>query len=135
MTSGNKKFLFLVQGEGRGHMTQAISLYQILTKRGHEVQHIFIGKSERRQIPDYFLKTFDVPVEPLNSPNFICDSQNKSIHLITSIIYNTRYLKTYYRSLKRIDEVVKKVTKKVNGGYNGLSDRKSKFKKILKNLK
>jgi uncharacterized protein (TIGR00661 family) len=109
MTSGNKKFIFLVQGEGRGHMTQAIGLFQILTRKGHEVPHIFIGKSRRRQIPGYISEAFNVPVEPLNSPNFISDSQNKSIRLIPSIIYNSKYLKTYSRSLKRIDEVVKKV--------------------------
>jgi uncharacterized protein (TIGR00661 family) len=109
MTSGNKKFIFLVQGEGRGHMTQAISLFQILTKNGHEVPHIFIGKSQRRKIPGYLLEAVNVPVEPLNSPNFISDSKNKSIRLIPSILYNSRYLKTYNRSLRRIDEVVKKV--------------------------
>jgi len=109
MTSGKKKFIFLVQGEGRGHMTQAISLYQILTNNGHRVLHIFIGKSRRRQIPGFFIKAFKVPVEPLNSPNFISDSQNKSIRLISSIIYNARYLKRYYRSLKRIDQVVEQI--------------------------
>lgn len=109
MTSGNKKFIFLIQGEGRGHMTQAISLFQILTRNGHEVLHIFIGKSSKRQIPGYIFEAFSVPVEPLNSPNFISDSQNKSIRLIPSIIYNSKYLKTYFRSLKRIDEVVKEV--------------------------
>ena len=109
MTSRKKRFIFLVQGEGRGHMTQAISLFQILTKNGHEVLHIFIGKSQRRKIPEYLLKAFDVPVEPLNSPNFISDSKNKSIRLIYSILYNSRYLKTYNKSLKRIDEVVKKL--------------------------
>lgn len=109
MTSGNKKFIFLVQGEGRGHMTQAISLYQILTKHGHEVLHIFIGKSHRRQIPEYFLKAFNIPVEPLYSPNFISDSKNKSIRLICSIIYNTRYLRRYFKSLKRLNHVVKQI--------------------------
>jgi len=109
MTSGNKKFIFLVQGEGRGHMTQAISLYQILTKNGHEVLHIFIGKSHRRQIPGFFLKAFKVPVEPLFSPNFISDSQNKSIRLIYSIIYNARYLRRYFKSLKRLNQVAKQI--------------------------
>ena len=33
------------------------------------------------------------------------------------------------------DEVVKKVTKKVNGGYNGLDDRQKKFDKFWSLLK
>jgi hypothetical protein len=31
------KFLFIIQGEGRGHLTQAISLAQLLRDNGHEV--------------------------------------------------------------------------------------------------
>lgn len=31
------KFLFIVQGEGRGHLTQAITLEEILRRNGHEV--------------------------------------------------------------------------------------------------
>ena len=30
------KFLFIVQGEGRGHLTQAITLEEILRRNGHE---------------------------------------------------------------------------------------------------
>jgi UDP:flavonoid glycosyltransferase YjiC (YdhE family) len=29
------KFLFIVQGEGRGHMTQAIAFSKLLEKQGH----------------------------------------------------------------------------------------------------
>jgi len=90
-------------------MTQAISLYQILTKNGHDIQHIFIGNSNRRQIPEFFISAFHIPVESIHSPNFICDSRNKSIRLISSIIYNIRYLKRYYESLKRIDQVIRDV--------------------------
>ena len=34
------KFLFIVQGEGRGHLTQAITLEEILRRNGHEVVEI-----------------------------------------------------------------------------------------------
>jgi uncharacterized protein (TIGR00661 family) len=116
-------------------MTQAISLFQILTKNGHEVLHIFIGKSQRRKIPGYLLEAFNVPVETLNSPNFITDPQNKSIRLIHSILYNSKFLKTYSKSLKRVDEVVKKVRPDVlinfydflGGFYNFLYKPSLKF--------
>jgi uncharacterized protein (TIGR00661 family) len=101
-----KKFIFLVQGEGRGHMTQAISLYQILTNHGHQIQHIFIGNSNRREVPEYFIKSFNAPVELIDSPNFICDHRNKSIRLIPSIIYNLKYLIRFRKSLKRIHIVM-----------------------------
>jgi len=101
-----KRFIFLVQGEGRGHMTQAISLYQILKSAGHEVVHIFIGKSKRRKVPDYFFNAFDMVVELVDSPNFITDPENKSIRLVASVFYNMKYLNQYRKSLKRIHEVM-----------------------------
>ena len=34
------KFLFIVQGEGRGHLTQAITLEDMLQRNGHEVVEV-----------------------------------------------------------------------------------------------
>jgi uncharacterized protein (TIGR00661 family) len=102
-----KKFVFLVQGEGRGHMTQAISLCGILTSAGHQVMHVFIGRSDRRKIPAYFIESFSCPVNEIDSPNFITDKNHKSIRLIPSILYNTRFLGRYFRSLRLIHQVVK----------------------------
>ena len=36
-------FIFIIQGEGRGHMTQAISIYNMLQKVGHKVSCVMIG--------------------------------------------------------------------------------------------
>ena len=38
------KVLFIVQGEGRGHLTQAITLEEILRRNGHEVVEVLVGK-------------------------------------------------------------------------------------------
>jgi len=101
------KFLFLVQGEGRGHMTQAIVLSKILTANGHEVVHTFIGKSSRRSIPEYFLDQMQSEVDPINSPNFILDKENKSLNLAKSITHNARFLGLYKKSLSQIHQKVK----------------------------
>ncbi|MFC2126168.1 glycosyltransferase family protein [Bacteroidota bacterium] len=107
MHTNKKRFVFLVQGEGRGHMTQAISLHQTLKKNGHEISHVFIGKSKRRIIPDYFYESIDAPITEVDSPNFITDSKHKSIRLIPSIIYNVCFLHLYSRSLKKINRIIK----------------------------
>jgi UDP:flavonoid glycosyltransferase YjiC (YdhE family) len=39
------KVLFVIQGEGRGHLTQALSLKQMLHNEGHEVVGVLVGKS------------------------------------------------------------------------------------------
>lgn len=101
------KFIFLVQGEGRGHMTQAIELARILTNNGHEVVHTFIGESKRRKIPDYFFEQIPSSVDALQSPNFILDKDNKSLKLWKSITYNSKYLGVYKKSLDKIHQVAK----------------------------
>lgn len=47
------KYLFIVQGEGRGHLTQAITLEKLLISHGHEVVGIMVGKSRGRKLPDF----------------------------------------------------------------------------------
>ncbi len=101
------KFLFLVQGEGRGHMTQAIALSKILVDSGHEVVHTFIGKSNRRNIPNYFIKEIESDVTAIPSPNFILDKENKAISLPESIAYNLLFLRKFKKSLDIIHQKVK----------------------------
>ena len=86
-------------------MTQAIELSRLLLKNGHEISHVFIGKSKRRVIPDYFYKQINAEVSELSSPNFILDKDNKSLKLGKSIAYNALFLNKYKKSLDRIHEV------------------------------
>ena len=48
------KYLFVVQGEGRGHFTQALSLKSLLEKNGHEVVGVMVGGSAKRVLPSFF---------------------------------------------------------------------------------
>ena len=82
------RYLFIVQGEGRGHMTQAISLSEILRKAGHEVCHVVIGKSPRRTVPDFFYKKINAEIEELESPNFITDKDQKSVKPFRSVVHS-----------------------------------------------
>ncbi len=108
MGNGKMRFLFLVQGEGRGHMSQALALNEILTRNGDEVVYTFIGSSSRRAVPGYFFREISSEVRAIRSPNFILDKKNKSLRLYKSIFHNSRFLKTYYQSLQAIDEAVQK---------------------------
>ena len=36
------KVLFIVQGEGRGHLTQAIAMERLLRRNGHEVAEVLV---------------------------------------------------------------------------------------------
>lgn len=101
------KFIFIVQGEGRGHMTQALSLFQMLIKAEHEVCHVIVGKSKRRTLPDFFVKQLSAPITQLESPNFITDRNSRSINLFKSLIFNLRNYRTFLRSIDEIDKIVR----------------------------
>ncbi len=107
----NKKLrvIFLVQAEGRGHMTQAITLSAILRKNGHEVAFTFIGKSKRRNVPDFFMEGIGSEVLQIDSPNIVADKNNRSIEVIKSITHNVPFLKKYYKSLQTIHRKVLEV--------------------------
>ncbi len=101
------RFVFLVQGEGRGHMTQALALHQMLVEDGHEVGHVFVGSSSRREIPAYFTSKIKSSITLLQSPNFVSDKHNKSIRLGPTILQNLLKAGTYLNELGRIHQVIK----------------------------
>lgn len=82
------RFLFTVQGEGRGHFTQALSMSSILRKHGHEVVAVLVGRSKSRQIPDFFEEKIGAPVFGYDSPNFTSFYKQKRPNLLVSIISN-----------------------------------------------
>jgi uncharacterized protein (TIGR00661 family) len=98
----NKKFAFAVQGEGRGHLTQALALHEILLRHGHTVSCVIVGSSSNRQIPEFFLKNFTIPVIIVASPNFTIDQKSKSIRLGQTMIDNLRRINEYRNSIRII---------------------------------
>lgn len=52
------KILFIVQGEGRGHLTQAISMEKLLRSNGHEVVEVLVGKVNPDDFQDFLSGTF-----------------------------------------------------------------------------
>ncbi|MDR2118253.1 MAG: hypothetical protein LBP25_01775 [Tannerellaceae bacterium] len=105
------RFLFIVQGEGRGHLTQAITLSGILRRNGHEVVEVLLGESVVREIPSFFRDRIGCPlVQTFATFSFKYRKNNKQVDLLRSILFNTeiRQLNTYKKSIrfihKRISE-------------------------------
>ena len=96
------KFLFIVQGEGRGHLTQAITLEEILRSNGHEVVEVLVGKSNSRRLPGFFNRSIHAPVKRFVSPNFLPTPSNKRVKLARSVAYNLMKLPTYINSMNYI---------------------------------
>ncbi len=101
------KYTFIVQGEGRGHMTQAISLKNMLERNGHEVPVVIVGKNPKRTIPSFFYQKINTKVIAVDSPNFVFDKNNKKIRITKSILYNFFFIIKYLKSLKTINRIIR----------------------------
>lgn len=102
------KYILTVQGEGRGHMTQAITMYDMLIEQGHTICAVIVGSRSNREIPNFFYKRIQAPIIQIPSPNFITDKKNKSINITKSVIFNLFKITKYRKSLNQIDELVNK---------------------------
>jgi uncharacterized protein (TIGR00661 family) len=103
------RVLFIIQGEGRGHLTQALSLRQILAQARHEVVGVLVGTARGREIPAFFTDHISVPIESFLSPNLIYDTQDGSINIAKTI--GTHVLRTgrYTASLRTIAATVQRI--------------------------
>lgn len=87
-------------------MTQAISLFHILKTHGHEVSHIIVGKSKRRELPQFFVDRIDSPITQLDSPNFITDKQSKSVSILKTLLVNLSKVSVFLKSIRSVDKIV-----------------------------
>jgi uncharacterized protein (TIGR00661 family) len=121
------KFLFIVQGEGRGHMTQAIAFSKLLTLQGHDLVGVVLGKSKRRSVPEFFTLQIKAPIQLVNSPNFEADRDEKKILLGKTILTNVKKIGLFRKSLIQIHQLVQETAPHVilnfydllGGLYNG----------------
>ncbi|WP_309399933.1 glycosyltransferase family protein [Cerasicoccus maritimus] len=98
MASKKLKFMFIVQGEGRGHFTQAMALRRLLASHGHEVTQVLVGKNDRRDIPQFFKDGIHAPVRMFRSPTFVVDANRRGILIGPTIFKNLLRLPLYIKS-------------------------------------
>ncbi len=92
------RLLFVIQGEGRGHMTQAVALRDMLVRRGHTVVEALVGCSRRRQIPAFFFERIRCPVRSFESPNFVV-ANDRRILIARSVVYSFARTLVYLQSV------------------------------------
>lgn len=102
------RVLFVVQGEGRGHLTQAITLERALRKDGHQVVEVLVGKSKQRKLPDFFKRRMPMPIHQFESPNFLPSASNKRNKVARSVAYNMTRMHHYARSIRFIHKRIRK---------------------------
>lgn len=102
------KYLFVVQGEGRGHFTQALSLKSMLERNGHEVVAVMVGCSANRVLPGFFTQKIDTELIQFQSPNFLPTPKGKHSPLPVSIVYNLLLVPVFINSLLTIRRTIRK---------------------------
>ena len=101
------KFLFVVQGEGRGHFMQAIEMHSMLQKHGHEVVACLVGKSPQRKIPQYlYTRLADVKILSFKSPNFVAHPGDKRPSVFFSVIYNVMKLPEFSQTARFLRQTI-----------------------------
>ena len=94
--------LFIVQGEGKGHMSQALALKEYLLEAGHTVDAVLLGISSPEAVPDYFKSEFPDKLHTYQSPWFLRTPNKKGIYVGRSLVYNLVRSVAYFRSIARI---------------------------------
>lgn len=129
------RFLFTVQGEGRGHFTQSLSLASMLRKHGHEVVAVLVGKNESRQIPKFYIDKIGAPVFDFKSPNFTSLYKEKRPSIFLSVIINISQSLIYRKSIlfvkSKIEEYRPDVVINFYEMITGLAFRTFRFDKKL----
>jgi len=103
-------FIFFVQGEGRGHLTQAVSLKEKLLARGHKIETVVIGTKDINDLPSFFKEAFlNIPLVCINSPKFSKDKKQQGIDLKSSFFSFIKNLPRYRQEIKKIGALVAKI--------------------------
>ena len=100
------RYVFIVQGEGRGHLTQAISMERLLRENGHEVAAVLVGKSPARRLPAFFERTIQAPVEMFESFNFVPSASNRKASSLKTGLYNVLHIAGFVPSIRFISRRV-----------------------------
>jgi uncharacterized protein (TIGR00661 family) len=109
-------YLFIIQGEGRGHMTQAVSLAMALESNGHNIQRVYLGRSPQRKVPGFISTYFGIRMRFFRSPNFLRTQDKKGVNVLSSILYNALLLPYYIYEIIRLAFIIRRSS--VNGVVN-----------------
>ncbi|MCZ2479348.1 glycosyltransferase family protein [Aquirufa nivalisilvae] len=100
------KYICTVQGEGRGHLTQAISLSQIAQEAGHEIIAYAVGSTNNRKIPSFFTDFIgDKPLLQYESPS-LCYGNGKAVQVGKTAFQAFSKFKTYWKSASELAEFI-----------------------------
>jgi len=100
------KIMFCILGEGRGHMTQAIAVKEIVERAGHEVVSVVVGAGRAREIPGFFAEAMRIRVEKIPTFDFAFKN-NRKVDLSATAMSILRRLPEYVRAIRKLKTIVR----------------------------
>ena len=104
------RFLFVVQGEGRGHFMQAIEMKAMLERNGHQVVACLVGKNPARVVPQYFYDRMEgTMIDSFDSPNFVQGVGGKRPSYFNTFVENITKLPGFSMSMHMLRTTIAQV--------------------------
>lgn len=100
------RVLFLIQGEGRGHLTQALSLFQHLQTAGHRVIGAIVGVTAERAVPEFFSSAFTAPITPVFSPGLVYNAGTNALEPFKTTVQAIKTARLFWQSLKQVRDLI-----------------------------
>ena len=92
----------IIQGEGKGHFSQALTYMKILEKRSVGVKRVYIGRSLFKPHTGYYAMPPGVPVTSFLGPGFIRTPDRRGIRILFSLLLNLLISPLYIFEVCRI---------------------------------
>ena len=100
--------LFIVQGEGRGHLTQALASDAMLSRAGHSVCTVIVSRGGDTEAPAYFEQHLDAPLEYVEGVHFVVDGSSRSIQWMQTLAMNKGRWRHFQKSFDVIDQCLQR---------------------------
>src|SRR5262245_17226018 len=100
------RIMLTILGEGRGHMTQALSVKEIVARAGHEVVSTVLGMGSHREVPPFFAGALQMPIARIPTLEFSF-ANNRKVSLPATLWSIAARVPRYYRAVRKLKAVVR----------------------------
>ncbi|MEZ5072827.1 MAG: glycosyltransferase family protein [Bacteroidales bacterium] len=94
--------LFIVQCEGRGHLSQSMALARLLEGQGHEVVAVYAGSEGMGELPGYFREAFGDRLRTFAAPVFLRLPNRQGIRVGATLGINLLRARRYLRAIRML---------------------------------
>ncbi len=99
------RLLFLVEGEGRGHLSQALAAREMCEELGYEIAGTLVSMHRSRALPDYFRAAFP-EIRPFPGPDLVYKA-DRDIDWFATVARGVRRFPLFVAGAAVIDEAIR----------------------------